>query len=66
MDELNGTQEIEKAADAVKCEDCNVRNWNEQDRLLQVQAKRQRWSKLRVTGGADDEKLQHEEDELGQ
>ena len=50
----------------MNCEDCNVRNWNDQDRLLQVQAKRQRWSESRVTGGADDEKLQHEEDELGQ
>ena len=59
-------QEIGKATGAVKSEDCNVRNWNEQDRLLQFQAKRQRWSESRVTGGADDEKLQHEEDELGQ
>ena len=62
----NGTQEIEETTCAVYGEGFDVRDWNEEDRLLQVRKKRQRWSELRVAGGADCKGLQQdEEDELG-
>ena len=56
LDEWNGTQEIWKATCAVTCEDFDVRDWNEEDKLLQFRKKRQRWSELRVAGGADCER----------